>query len=110
MKKLLGLAIATLVLLAIAGASPACAERVAPVSAPAVAVAPAPPGCDSGLDLSALSKGEICSAAAPVEGATAEFMASPKIRRTCRCSCGFPCQTNADCGPGGVCSPGITCC
>lgn len=30
--------------------------------------------------------------------------------RTCRCSCGFPCTTNADCGPGGVCAPGITCC
>lgn len=30
--------------------------------------------------------------------------------RTCRCSCGFPCRTNADCGPGGVCAPGITCC
>ena len=30
--------------------------------------------------------------------------------RTCRCSCGFPCKTNADCGPGGVCAAGITCC
>lgn len=30
--------------------------------------------------------------------------------RTCRCSCGYPCKTNADCGPGGVCAPGITCC
>jgi hypothetical protein len=30
--------------------------------------------------------------------------------KTCRCSCGFPCATNADCGPGGICSVGITCC
>ena len=30
--------------------------------------------------------------------------------RTCRCSCGYPCKTNADCGPGGVCANGITCC
>lgn len=30
--------------------------------------------------------------------------------RTCRCSCGYPCKTNADCGPGGVCAAGITCC
>src|ERR1051325_6625286 len=30
--------------------------------------------------------------------------------RTCRCSCGFRCTTNADCGPGGVCQAGITCC
>lgn len=29
--------------------------------------------------------------------------------RTCRCSCGQPCKTNADCG-GNVCGPGITCC
>lgn len=29
--------------------------------------------------------------------------------RTCRCSCGQPCTTNADCG-GNVCGPGITCC
>ncbi len=30
--------------------------------------------------------------------------------RTCRCSCGYPCKTNADCGPGGVCTAGISCC
>ena len=30
--------------------------------------------------------------------------------RTCRCSCGYPCKTDADCGPGGVCASGITCC
>ena len=31
------------------------------------------------------------------------------VGRTCRCSCGQPCKTDADCG-GGVCAPGITCC
>ena len=30
--------------------------------------------------------------------------------KTCRCSCGLPCTTNADCGPGGACGVGITCC
>ena len=30
--------------------------------------------------------------------------------RTCRCSCGFRCTTDADCGPGGRCTAGITCC
>ena len=31
--------------------------------------------------------------------------------RTCRCSCGAaPCETDADCGPGGRCSYAITCC
>ncbi|HEY6968500.1 MAG TPA: hypothetical protein VJA94_04790 [Candidatus Angelobacter sp.] len=29
--------------------------------------------------------------------------------KTCRCSCGIPCTTNADCG-GNVCAVGITCC
>jgi len=29
--------------------------------------------------------------------------------RTCRCTCGLPCKTDADCG-GNVCAPGITCC
>jgi hypothetical protein len=40
----------------------------------------------------------------PASGSTLAF------GRTCRCSCGYPCKTNADCGPGGVCAPGITCC
>jgi hypothetical protein len=31
-------------------------------------------------------------------------------RRTCRCSCGFPCNSDADCGPGGSCDAFITCC
>jgi hypothetical protein len=31
--------------------------------------------------------------------------------RTCRCSCGYPCKTDADCGGGiGSCSKGISCC
>jgi hypothetical protein len=29
--------------------------------------------------------------------------------RTCRCSCGQPCKTDADCA-GGICSGGISCC
>lgn len=31
------------------------------------------------------------------------------VTKTCRCSCGVPCQTDADCG-GNVCGVGITCC
>lgn len=31
--------------------------------------------------------------------------------RTCRCSCGFPCKTDADCGGAiGSCRGGISCC
>lgn len=32
------------------------------------------------------------------------------VGRTCRCSCGQPCRTDADCGAGGICSGGISCC
>ena len=44
-----------------------------------------------------------------------EFLPQPQgskvaFLRTCGCSCGLPCRTNADCGPGGVCINGITCC
>lgn len=35
--------------------------------------------------------------------------ANPHFRGTCRCSCGYPCQTDADCG-GAPCMKGITCC
>ncbi len=35
--------------------------------------------------------------------------APPKKFGTCRCSCGSPCATNADCG-GASCDPFITCC
>ena len=31
-------------------------------------------------------------------------------RRTCRCSCGYPCNSDADCGPGGSCDAFISCC
>jgi len=36
--------------------------------------------------------------------------ARPPSFMTCVCSCGYPCTTNADCGPGGICGKGITCC
>lgn len=31
------------------------------------------------------------------------------VFKTCRCSCGQPCKTDADCG-GAICSGGISCC
>ena len=88
----------------------------APASAGEPTVAAAPPaaeagasGCDRGLDLVSLSQAVTGPAMTPSQPAP-EPMAPPFLRRTCRCSCGFPCTTNADCGPGGLCSAGITCC
>ncbi len=99
-------------LLAALSAMPASAEDVtAPqetVPAVAAALPPATAGCEPSLDfLADTTHGEVCPAAPAPANSAPEFLA---IRRTCRCSCGFPCQTNADCGPGGICSPGITCC
>ncbi len=50
---------------------------------------------------------------APLAGAAVfdgDLLAKPPFHKTCLCSCGFPCTTDADCGPGGVCRAGITCC
>lgn len=114
MKKLLGLTIFALILLAILAAGPVAAVSLpTPDGTPAVAAAaPAQPGCQPVLDLGKTfsSKGETCSATAIQQTKTPEpeFLVGG---RTCRCSCGFPCKTDADCGGGvGSCRPGITCC
>ena len=39
----------------------------------------------------------------------ADGLAARPRHGTCRCSCGFPCATSADCG-GSSCDPFITCC
>ena len=106
LKRLSGLAIFAVILMAVLNAGPA---RAASPVAPAVAAAQ--PGCQPVLDLGkALQpKGETCSAIATTQTKAPEpvFLAS----RTCRCSCGFPCKTDADCGGGvGSCRAGITCC
>lgn len=48
--------------------------------------------------------------ATPADGLDGTLLAKPPFQKTCRCSCGYPCQTNEDCGPGGICGAGITCC
>src|SRR5262245_15249919 len=101
MKRMLGLTLFALILLALLGAGAAAAEETAkPVANPAVAAAPAPaqPGCGQTLDLAAILSGQ-------TEISPAELPLNPvpelKFGRTCRCSCGYPCKTDADCGPGG---------
>ncbi len=53
------------------------------------------------------SDGGSCSAAQAESPFSAS--ASPHRHGYCRCSCGYPCQTSADCG-GVSCDPFITCC
>ena len=107
MKRLFGYSTLALVVALAFCAAPACAdETTAPAVAPTAAAAQ--PGCGETLDFAAIlsGKAEISPAVLPLNPA-------PELKfggRTCRCSCGYPCKTNADCGPGGVCAPGITCC
>ena len=113
-KQAFGMLILAVAVLALAGAAPAAAAT-APLAVPAaIAAAPAPaqPGCGTGLNLNLATpgQGETCPAALP-SSPEPEFMAKPVRFRTCVCSCGFPCTTDADCGGGlGSCRAGITCC
>lgn len=97
--------------LALAAAAPgAAAETATEKAAPPETATLASP-CGSALPLF----GELDAwLAAPVllEGGEATPVPASAITgvRTCRCSCGQPCKTDADCGPGGVCRAGITCC
>ena len=79
--------------------------------APAGSVDPlvnaATPAVDAPLP--APAEGETCRADATADAASA--LAPPFRGRTCRCSCGAPCKTDADCGGAlGSCRAGITCC
>ena len=91
-------AILMLVVVLLAGLSvPVHAEE-------APAPAPAQTGCGLSFELApATPQAGICPATNPVP--------EPLFAgRTCRCSCGHPCKTDADCGPGGICSGGYSCC
>jgi hypothetical protein len=39
-----------------------------------------------------------------------QFSTTAFHQKTCRCSCGFPCNQDDDCGPGGSCEQFISCC
>lgn len=77
-------------------------EVTAPVSA-----CPVDFQAPESLTLLALDGG-FCKA----ESASEMFLAKPPGRpKTCRCSCGAPCETDADCGGAlGSCRVGVTCC
>jgi hypothetical protein len=91
-------------------AAPAFAAEAPILKAPAAADQT---GCAGTLNLDAVSgKGQVCSAATPQKTPEPEFMASKPVRlRTCVCSCGYPCTSDADCGGAlGSCRSGISCC
>jgi hypothetical protein len=110
MRSSLGSSALLLVSLAILAAGPAFADDAASPAAAPAQIATAQPGYAPILDVAAvLSEPAVCPAVAP-DAAAPELMARPPRLRTCVCSCGAPCQTDADCGPGGRCGAGITCC
>jgi len=75
--------------------------------APAVAPAPAQAGCGLSFEQPpAATQAGLCSATVATNPVPEPLFGG----RTCRCSCGYPCKTDADCGLGGICSGGITCC
>jgi hypothetical protein len=96
-------AILMLVFVLLAGLSvPVQAEE-----APEVAPAPAQAGCGLSFELPpAIAQAGLCPATLTTNPVPELLFGG----RTCRCSCGFPCKKDADCGPGGICSGGITCC
>lgn len=89
-----------LVLALLALGSPAFAADAAP------SAEPAPASANCGFSLDTVLATNATPAVVPAEPTEPGLMAS----RTCRCSCGQPCQSDADCGPGGRCTAGITCC
>ncbi|HEY3569231.1 MAG TPA: hypothetical protein VGP73_14970 [Thermoanaerobaculia bacterium] len=114
--KLLQFVLLTLAFL-VAGVAAAAtlADPAGAATLPTVTTAAQPAGCQPVLDLGKLAsaQGETCPAAAAPRTKTPapEFMAQPTRLKTCTCSCGYPCTSDADCGGAiGSCRTGITCC
>jgi hypothetical protein len=107
LKKMALYTVLGLALLACLSVGPAYGDEAAAATAqPTVATSAS--GCEQSLDLVFTTQAGVCPATTSWEPAS-ELVAPPFGLRTCRCSCGQPCKTDADCG-GGICSPGITCC
>lgn len=121
-RKLFGLSFLAL-LLAVSAPVLADEPTPGPEALQALTGTPAPTQAGCGFNLEAALAPEASACPAPQsaavmpalpaldgQAALPEFMVRPPGFRTCRCSCGAPCTTDADCGPGGICGAGITCC
>ena len=82
----------------------ASADAAAPVAEPCA-------GFVTDADLETLTPVELnFTPETPADGILLDDAARPPRRRGyCRCSCGYPCETSADCG-GASCDKFITCC
>ena len=115
-KTALGLSILAVVLMCALSLGSFAGVATAPAKAASIsATGPAPLTQPQALDLSVpgsidlQSPGVGTCAAAPAEDQDVDSAAAPKRHGFCRCSCGYPCRTSADCG-GVSCDPFITCC
>ena len=104
-KRLFGLAIFAVALIAVLSATPVFAGEIP--TAPAFA-APAAGGC--GQSVVPPAKGETCSAAQP-ESVLPGVIATAARLGYCHCGCSSvrTCRTSADCG-GASCDQAISCC
>lgn len=94
-------------------ATPVIADREASVTAAMLTPELAPSAVsadDSAVDLAPDALDLNYCPVAQVDDAKPAWAVGPPHRRGyCRCSCGYPCKTSADCG-GSSCDPFITCC
>jgi hypothetical protein len=91
--------------------SGAAADKTpAATAATAQAIAPAP-CAQAQPDETSIVFEPLSGGSSKAEPSTIELLGTSHGGRTCRCSCGYPCKTDADCGGAvGSCHAGISCC
>ena len=91
-------------------AIPETAEVTVPNPVQALPSAPAPADCEPEFQIESLFSTGGASEEQPGNSPVAlSGLLGPPEEGSCRCSCGFPCKTDADCG-GNRCDPFVTCC
>jgi hypothetical protein len=90
-------------------ASPSKTAHTPAIQSDSILRSPCPPTLVAPEGMSSQESEVLACEAAPAANMLPDLAAKPHRRGFCRCSCGAPCQTNADCG-GSSCDPFITCC
>lgn len=104
MRKIL-LLLSALALVSVVAASTAASNHQAVTNSSAIRTYLLPD-----LSLKSVISPDLLPASSPALTPSAATLAqAPRKRGTCRCSCGYPCATDADCG-GTSCDPFISCC
>lgn len=88
---------------------PAAAATTAAADTPTDLVTPTSP-CGQALPVFGDLELWLLAPSSPQDGEGTPVAAPPSNKRFCACGCGAPCTTDEDCGFGGLCISGITCC